>query len=507
VSTRHAETERTYDLPDQAAALPDLATTTDGAVVSMSEPRLDELEATYVDTDDLRLLRSRITLRRRTGGADAGWHLKLPPEADTRQEVHWPLGEGTDVPEEVAWTVTAASAGAPLRPVVRLATSRRRSLLIGSEGQTLAELCDDRVSATRLDPAGSVTEWREVEVELVDGTAHTLDAVQAALMSAGAVLAPTPSKLARALDAHPALQQTVDPALPDRSSTAGDVLVAYLATHLERLRRADVELRVDPDGEGVHDLRVQSRRLRTALAVFRPLVDEATARHLERELKLLGRVLSQARDRQVAAQLLAERLGDDERAGEIGALYERQLAVDEHLVTAGMRAALGSRQYTDLLRGLEAVSEEQLLSPLAHEPARTVLSDSLRSALRRVEDHAKAARRAGGSQRIEALHDLRKSAKRLRYACEVVEPVSGKPAARMVRRSKQLQEVLGLHLDRVALMDQLEPLARLQGATAADGFSLGRLYERLSRQSEQAGGEYLRAVRRVSNGKATRWLR
>ena len=507
MSTRHAETERTYDLPDQAATLPDLATVTDGAVVTVTEPRVDELEATYVDTEDLRLLRSRVTLRRRTGGADAGWHLKLPPVADTRQEVHWALGDGSETPPEVAWTVTALTAGAPLRPVVQLATSRRRSLLRGPDGRTLAELCDDQVSATRLDPAGAVTGWREVEVELVDGTARILDAVQEALVAAGAVPAPTPSKLARALDGHPALRHSADPPLLGRSSTAGEVLVAYLSFHLERLRHADVALRLDPDGEGVHDLRVQARRLRTAFAVYRPLVDEATARHLERELKLLGRVLSQTRDRQVAAELLADRLGDDERRDAIRSLNERQMAVDEHQVTASMHAALDSRSYTDLLLAVEAVTREPLLTPLAHEPARTVLGDSLRAALRRLEDHAKAARKAEGSQRIEALHELRKSAKRLRYACEVVEPVSGKPAARMVRRTKELQEILGLHLDRVALMDRLEPLTRLDGATAADGFSLGRLHERLATQSEQADGRHLRAVRRVSDGKATRWLR
>jgi CHAD domain-containing protein len=283
--------------------------------------------------------------------------------------------------------------------------------------------------------------------------------------------------------------------------------MAYVREHLERLRRADVDLRLDPDGEGVHDMRVESRRLRTALSVYRTLFDEAMARHLERELKFLGRVLSQVRDRQVASGLLAERLRGSDHAEAVIELYDRELSVDQDRILAGMRSALSSERYTALLTGLDALAEVDGLAPVAGEPARTVLTDNVRSALRRLEDDARAARKKSGVERIEALHDLRKSAKRLRYACEVVAPVAGKAALRMVQRNKELQEVLGSHLDRVALAERLEPLTRLDGATAADGFLLGRLHERLEVEIGAAAREHDRAVRRVSDGKATRWLR
>jgi hypothetical protein len=45
----------------------------------------------YFDTSDLRLLRAGVTLRRRTGGPDEGWHLKLPAGADSRDEHRLPL--------------------------------------------------------------------------------------------------------------------------------------------------------------------------------------------------------------------------------------------------------------------------------------------------------------------------------------------------------------------------------------------------------------------------------
>ena len=83
------ETERKYDV-DAGFVLPDLAGP--GGAVSMAPPEVQQLAATYYDTDDLRLIGAHITLRRRTGGDDAGWHIKLPVGGDTRREVHFPLG-------------------------------------------------------------------------------------------------------------------------------------------------------------------------------------------------------------------------------------------------------------------------------------------------------------------------------------------------------------------------------------------------------------------------------
>ncbi|WP_435850725.1 CYTH domain-containing protein [Streptomyces mirabilis] len=81
------ETERKYEAPSakDTSWLPDL-TSVDG-IASVVGASLDELDAVYYDTDDLRLVGASATLRRRTGGADAGWHLKLPMSGDSREEV------------------------------------------------------------------------------------------------------------------------------------------------------------------------------------------------------------------------------------------------------------------------------------------------------------------------------------------------------------------------------------------------------------------------------------
>jgi len=196
------ETERKYDV-DAGFVVPDLAGS--GGVDSMGPPDVQHLAATYYDTDDLRLIGSRITLRRRTGGDDAGWHIKLPVGGDTRRELHFPLDlPGHPVPEEIAARVARWSGGAPLRPVARLETRRTVHRLLDQAGQVLAELADDEVAGSRPDPAGpdhwrQQDAWREVEVELKSGTPEVLDAAAAGLAAAGATPSRSASKLARVL--------------------------------------------------------------------------------------------------------------------------------------------------------------------------------------------------------------------------------------------------------------------------------------------------------------------
>ena len=200
------ETERKYDV-DAGFVLPDLAGA--GGSASMAPPDVQLLEATYFDTDDLRLIAAHITLRRRTGGDDAGWHIKLPVGGDTRREVHFPLGPpDLVVPGQITAEVARWSGGAPLRPVARLETRRTVRRLVSDSGEVLAEVADDQVTGSRPDPADPETwrvqdTWREVEVELKSGTPDLLAAAAAGLAAAGATPSRSASKLARVLYGKP----------------------------------------------------------------------------------------------------------------------------------------------------------------------------------------------------------------------------------------------------------------------------------------------------------------
>ncbi len=87
------EIERKYDPGAGGAAVLDAvkAMTGTAGVAAVSQQPEQLLDAVYYDTADLRLIRAGVTLRRRSGGEDAGWHLKLPAGADTRDEIRLPL--------------------------------------------------------------------------------------------------------------------------------------------------------------------------------------------------------------------------------------------------------------------------------------------------------------------------------------------------------------------------------------------------------------------------------
>ena len=201
----YLETEQKYEAGADFV-LPDLSGLEGRA--KPAGPRRYYLSATYFDTEELDLIRNRITLRRRVGGADEGWHLKLPVRKDTRQEVRAPLGDGGSgsiepVPARLAAQVEDITAGRPLRPIAILDTERTVVTLTGQAGEPLAEVADDRVTATRLDQPGSepVT-WREIEVEALTqgpGAPGLLEAAGQALRQAGARRSSSASKLGRLL--------------------------------------------------------------------------------------------------------------------------------------------------------------------------------------------------------------------------------------------------------------------------------------------------------------------
>ena len=288
MASTHVEVERKYD-PGPDSALPDLSSLP--GVVSVSDPVRHDLEAVYFDTADLALAHARITMRRRTGGDDAGWHLKLPSDSQGREEVRLPLGRATGKPpRELGSAVLVFTRGEDLAPVATLRTSRSVRRLLAHDGVCLAEVCEDEVRAFDAASSRGLLAWREWEVELVDGGAELLDRVDAVMDSAGVAVAQAPSKLARVLGGRVTLRPA--PPRPRKKGPAGALLQARVQEQLEILKQRDVDVRRDTH-EGVHKLRVAMRRVRSALTTFRPLVDREVTDPLREELKwiagLLGR--------------------------------------------------------------------------------------------------------------------------------------------------------------------------------------------------------------------------
>jgi inorganic triphosphatase YgiF len=202
--TEHLETELKLDV-DPGFVVPDLGGLVDGQTVT--DPAVRQLVANYFDTSDLRLAAAPVTLRRRTGGPDEGWHLKLPVGAGTRRELQAPLGnDPTTVPPQFTSLVASWVEDRPLQVVAVLETRRTVRNLVAADGTVLAEVADDLVTG-RLPslgdtPAKPVT-WREIEVELVSGGQNILAAARSRLTAAGARPSSSASKLGRLLGTSP----------------------------------------------------------------------------------------------------------------------------------------------------------------------------------------------------------------------------------------------------------------------------------------------------------------
>ncbi|MDQ4033223.1 MAG: CYTH and CHAD domain-containing protein [Actinomycetota bacterium] len=472
-------------------------------------PDEQDLEAVYFDTADLRLVRAGVTLRRREGGSDEGWHLKFPAGKDSRDELRLPLGRAARrPPAELVALTRVYTRGGVLAPVAELNTRRRRWVLADSRGRSLAELVDDHVRARTMGEQATAVSWREVEVELGEhGQRALLDRIERRLLKAGAQRAGSASKLGRLLaDRMPPSVATPTPA---SARTAGDVVLAYLWEQVERLRRYDPLVRQDaPDA--VHQMRVAARRMRSALQAFGRILDRDQTRELTEELKWVAGELGGARDAEVMAErfaaLLAE-LPKELKLGPVDAAVTRSFARRQADAREVAVAALDSERYLALHDRIDALLAAPPVTARARRKAKRELPKSVRRAYRRVESRmADADRQPAGQQRDLALHETRKAAKRLRYATEAVEPTVGKPAARLRKRLKAVQELLGEHQDTAVSRPVLRELAAQAHLEGGNGFTYGLMYATEATRGDQVENDLPRAWKQMRKSKNIAWL-
>jgi CHAD domain-containing protein len=508
VVTKHLEIEFKLEvLPD--AVMPDLSELPAVTEVELLEESV--LEAVYFDTPDVRLARAGATLRRRTGGHGAGWHLKLPVSVDARTEIHSPLGPDDEVPVEFVTAVRARVREEPLTPVVALRTLRTVRLLRGGPGRVLAEVSDDRVTSRSLGASEvAIDTWREWEVELVEGDRNLLSSAQELLGAAGGTTPEWSSKLARALgDRLRSVGLDGDQVHVDAGS-AGAALRDHLRGRRDELLECDSRVRRD-EPDGVHQMRVTTRELRSALATFRPLVVRERSEAVREELGWLGGLLGLVRDVEVGRGRLAELVAGEPGELVIGPVAER---LDANRAGAYRSAhhqvleALDSGRYFRLLDALDNLVDDLPLTEAATGQAGDVLPELVRRDWKRLSRAFAAARKAPPGQRRDMfLHETRKAAKRARYSAEAVIPVAGRRAEKFARAAKKLQTLLGEHHDSVELRAVLLQVATEAHLDGQDSFTYGRLHAIEQARAERIKQELPKVWHKVASRRRRRWMR
>ena len=510
MTAQRAEVETKLDVDAQAElprleALPGVA-----SVVTVEQ----ELAATYFDTADLTLASRGVTVRRRTGGDDAGWHLKLPDNGH-RREVSVPLGRATrTVPKQLRGIVLGLTRDQPLVAVAELLTSRSVARLLDDAGAVLAEVADDRVEAAVRalgdhEPASSM--WREWEVELLEGDRRLLRAAANLLCGAGATPSEVPSKLARALALADHVPDRGDRLLPRlrKKGPAGDVVATRLAEQVSQMHRLDPLVRVDaPDA--VHRMRVALRRIRSALATFRPLLDREVTDAVRDELRWLGRVLGPVRDTEVMHERLGEMLrNQDPRLvrGPVLTRVDRDLTARHREARRRSVEAMESPRYFALLDQLDEIVASPPFGEDAGSPTRETLPRRVGREWKRLRRRVDAAvATSDPTERAACLHEARKAAKRARYAAEPLVTLYGKPARRYVKAVKRVQSVLGEHHDSVVTRQELLRQADQAAADGDNAFTFGVLHAREEAHAAAIEAHFARVWRRASRQKLRRWL-
>ncbi|MDO5511412.1 CYTH and CHAD domain-containing protein [Corynebacterium sp.] len=566
------EVEAKFAVPD-TAVVPDL-TRLEG-VDAIASTKTHRLSAIYYDTADLRLTRSKITLRRREGGDDDGWHIKLPGVGG-RLEIHAPLGEMVngryEVPEDIQAQVRALVRREDLHPIAQVDNERVLSTLASADGTPMAEFCDDHVSAWSLLQGGAHTSWREWEIELAgDNPATTvgnplLQSASQVLVSAGARMSTSPSKLAMALgdsgSAAPLPPFLVDADVDPDSPAAA--VIAALKLNRDKLHEFDPKVRRD-EWDSVHQMRVATRELRSHMETFNGILGGEELEYIESELKLLAGMLGHARDAEVVEERFL-RLLDSEDSDVLDETTREHLRHDmgEEYRRAHRRvvATLNSDRYLDLLDAIDAlladppvagahayvpapqeeepepVTEEEAAADLemvaeggagqpvvevatdgvdpeedtteeeadmvaeggpedvelppeaqvrhaqTPEEVEQILSEHLEEAYKKLmKRHKKAVsnwdnRELTLHEREEYFHDMRKSAKKLRYAAEAVGAATQLKTKRLYNACKAMQSSLGDFQDAVTSRDKLVQMATAAGRRGENTFGYGLLYQR-----------------------------
>ncbi|MGW3101560.1 CYTH and CHAD domain-containing protein [Streptomyces sp. NPDC001100] len=472
------EIERKYESDD--SGLPDL--TGVAGVRAVIDKGVANLDAVYYDTADERLAKASMTLRRRTGGSDAGWHLKVPVAPGVRDEIREPLSD--TVPRTLAGLVRSRVREAELLPLVRLRSDRDVRHLVDADGALLAEVSVDAVHAERLTDGGGTAQWTEIEVELADdGDPVFLDKVEKRLRKAGVRPSSSASKLARALaeTAPKKSGKRKAPPAPEEPRTAGDHILAYVRDQRDAILELDPAVRQDAY-DSVHRMRVATRRLRSALRSYGKVLDRTVTDPVGEELKWLAGELGVDRDREVMTERLTTVLAELPRTLVSGPIRTRMRTWANARRGGSRRRLIGvldSKRYLALLDTLDALVAEPPLLPDAAGKPEKVIGKAVRKDFGKVSALVEEAIGAPpGADRDLALHEARKKAKRTRYAAEAASPALGAPARGLAKSMKSLTSLLGEHQDSVMVRLTLRELSAVAHAAGESSFTYGVLYGR-----------------------------
>ncbi len=475
-------------------------------VAAVATPVEHTLIAEYFDTAARSLAAAGISLERRQGSDAAGWHLKLPDsDADACTEVVMPLrSRSRKPPQQLLDTVAVHLRDQQVSSAAMLHVQRSLTRLLDAEARVVAEVRDDTIAAEGA--AGESRAWRQWGLALPADSPEVLQAVRHRLSAAGAGELSGRARLSRLLDADlpaPAPQPELR-----KHGPARPIVHRRLAEQVASIKQLDPRVRSDlPDS--VHDMRVALRRLRSALATFRPFLDRGVTDPMRDELRWIAGLLGDARDSGVLRDRLLALIADEPEdlvVGPVAQRVEQELSNRYRDALATAVQAMESSRYYALIDGLDGLIADPPWTPAASKPADKRLRRRVNHDRKRVLRSVAAVGTGDPEQRDRQLHEVRKAAKRARYAAEALVPVYGRDARRFAKANKRVQSVLGDHNDSAVARRELLEIAERARLDGEDTFSYGRLHALEQARGAAHRQRFHRVWRKAARRKLNRWL-
>jgi inorganic triphosphatase YgiF len=294
----------------------------------------------------------------------------------------------------------------------------------------------------------------EVELELVEGKPEDLLKTGRALAETLSVRLLNTSKAERGYRlgeyTPPAGVTKTGPFGLHKKASAEQAFIAILRQGMFRLQANEPLVLAQPrDIEGVHQMRVATRRMRSCLQLYRPLIPKTVSVGIGNGIRCVTDALGPARDWDVFIEETLQALGQEfPRHQPLQALAR---AARDQRETAYQEAtsAIQSRDYALLLLDLSLWIEQRAWRKALSRVQIESLDQSARLFAREVLDryHKKVIRRGQRFAKLDAVqrHQLRIRCKRLRYAAEFFADLFGRKRSQAYLRSlAAIQDVLGV---------------------------------------------------------------
>ena len=333
-----------------------------------------------------------------------------------------------------------------LLPIFRTEIQRESQRLIMTDSEI--EICIDHGAIVSDDRSEEVC---EVELELVSGQPSRLFELALLISQAIHCTVEPRTKAARGYGLlsrdEPSSVKVPLPELLDDASVY-DAVAAMSSACLDQMVANEAAVMDGKDAEGVHLFRVAVRRLRSLLSLFKHFMEPASLGYLRAELRWLQQELGGARDCDVfLLETLEPLIARYPKEPGLVTISQAVLHMKDGAYRRA-RTALQSTRYTQLLLRLQLWSREGGWFDQGNgeriDPHQLPVQDFARTSLERRTRYLRKKARRAPSLEIEALHELRILAKKLRYACEFFRgPFPKKKAKRFVATLVDLQDCLG----------------------------------------------------------------